>query len=77
MKSKRMRILDENNRNLLYADKDKLEINVKGVEFVGKFIFHARFKEPCILTLACPIQLGPKKWSLVPDITRRCDAKCA
>lgn len=36
MKSKRMRILDENDRNLLYADKDKLEMNVKGVEFVGK-----------------------------------------
>ena len=36
MKSKRLRVLDENNRNLLYADKDKLEINVKGVEFVGK-----------------------------------------
>jgi len=34
MKSKRLRVLDENNRNLLYADKDKLEINVKGVEFV-------------------------------------------
>ena len=36
MKSKRLRVLDENNRNLLYADKDKLELNVKGVEFVGK-----------------------------------------
>ena len=35
MKSKKLRVLDENNKNLLYADKDKLEINVKGVEFVG------------------------------------------
>eukprot|EP00794_Sanderia_malayensis_P007470 gene7470-8299_t len=34
VKSKRMRILDEAGKNLLYADKDKLEINVQGVEFV-------------------------------------------
>ena len=38
MKSKRLRILDASNRSLLYADKDKLEINVKGVEFIGERI---------------------------------------
>ena len=36
MKSKRLQVMDENGKRLLYADKDKLEINVQGVEFIGK-----------------------------------------
>lgn len=34
MKSKRLQVMDENGKRLLYADKDKLEINVQGVEFI-------------------------------------------
>ena len=52
-----MRILDENNRNLLYADKDKLEINVKGVEFVGKsFAFSFLTVATIDLTRSCILQ---------------------
>ncbi len=38
MKSKSMRILDESGKSLLYADKDKLEMNVKVAEFIGTSI---------------------------------------
>ena len=40
MKSKRMRILDESGKSLLYADKDKLEMNVKVAEFIGMSILN-------------------------------------
>ena len=58
MRSKRMRILDESGKSLLYADKDKFLVNVRGLEFDGKYMcFHfillACAKFICFVYLIC------------------------